>query len=403
MGKKQRQLEVRDAGARYYPSNTLSLEQLSHWIAFSRVIGIGPARFKRLLDFFHDDAIAAWKAKSVDLAMAGIEPKVIERFQQQRAKIDPSHELDRLQKLRVQVITWKDDAYPPLLRQIEYAPPVLYTCGTITSNDLISSIGIVGTRKMSNYGRKVTEHFSSELVRASMTIVSGLAIGVDTIAHTTALDTGGRTIAVLACGLDVLYPRTNIPLAKRIVESGQGALVTSFPLGVNPEAGNFPARNHIISGLSLGILVTEAAEKSGAIITANSALNQGREVYAVPANIFSAGSGGVNKLIRDGAHPVTDVADILDHLNIHVVPTATDTQAIPRSSLWQPEVREPANPEERMILATLSEEPRHIDEIIRTTGLTTNTVNANLTIMELDGIIKQVKNMCYIRKDRSDS
>ena len=181
--------------------------------------------------------------------MAGLEPKVIERFQQQRAKIDPSHELDRLQKLRVQVITWKDDAYPPLLRQIEYAPPVLYT---LRHHHLQRSDqqhwDPVGTRKMSNYGRKVTEHFSSELVRALMTIVSGLAIGVDTIAHTTALDTGGRTIAVLACGLDVLYPRTNIPLAKRIVESGQGALVTSFPLGVNPEAGNFPARNHIISG-----------------------------------------------------------------------------------------------------------------------------------------------------------
>jgi DNA processing protein len=199
-----------------------------------------------------------------------------------------------------------------------------------------------------------------------------------------------------------LYPRTNIPLAKRIVESGQGALVTSFPLGVNPEAGNFPARNHIISGLSLGILVTEAAEKSGAMITATSALNQGREVYAVPANIFSAGSGGVNKLIRDGAHPVTDIADILDHLNIHVVPTANDTQIQPRQSLWQPEIREPASNEERLILDALSEEPRHIDEIIRTTGLTTNTVNAHLIIMELDGMIKQVKNLCYIRSDRSD-
>jgi len=192
-----------------------------------------------------------------------------------------------LEKKRIQVITWKDANYPPLLRKIEYAPPVLYVYGTLTEDDRRFTLGIVGTRKMSTYGRQVTERFSSELAQGKITIVSGLALGVDTVAHTAALDAGGRTLAILASGLDTIYPPTNYNLAKRIVESGQGALISTFPLGVRPDASNFPARNYIISALSLGVLVTEAPPKSGALITAGSALNQGREVFAVPGGIFS--------------------------------------------------------------------------------------------------------------------
>ncbi|BCL82885.1 DNA polymerase [Ktedonobacteria bacterium brp13] len=400
MGKEQRRMEVYDAEARYYPSGTLALEQLAHWIAFSRVLGIGPVRFQRLLDYFQDDARAAWLAESKELAQAGLEQKIIERFQQQRIQIKPLYELERLYKLQVKVITWRDNTYPPLLRKIEYAPPVLYICGTLIPDDFIYSIGVVGTRKMSAYGRHVTETFTRDLVHGSMTIVSGLALGIDTVAHTTALNQGGRTIAVMASGLDVIYPTQNRALAARIAESGQGALLTPFPLGVNPEAGNFPARNHIISGLSLGILVVEAPNRSGSLITANSALTQGREVYAVPANITAKGSEGVNKLIRDGAHPVTCVADILEHLNIHAIPTQPVANPNKQPTLWAPPtapVRQPANDEERTICATLSDQPLHIDEIIRKAQLPAHAITSLLTIMELDGMVRQIKTMCYIR------
>lgn len=395
--RKQSRMEERSTVARYYPSDTLSLEQLAYWIAFSRVIGIGPIRFKRLLDYFQDDAKVAWHASSSELVQAGVEQKIAESFQRQRAKIEPLYELERLHKLRVKVITLRDQDYPPLLRKIEYAPPVLYICGNLTQEDFTYSIGVVGTRRMSTYGHQVTEYFTRDLVHGAMTIISGLARGVDTVAHTTALNEGGRTIAVMASGLDILYPAQNKELAIRIAESGQGALLTPFPLGVKPDAGNFPARNHIISGLSLGILVTEAPDRSGALITANSALIQGREVYAVPANITAKGSEGVNKLIRDGAHPVTCVADILEHLDIHAIPTQSTTIQHELTALTVPSVRAPTSDEERAILALLSDAPLHIDEIIRRTELSSQTVSSLLTIMELDAMVRQVKTMCYIR------
>lgn len=389
MGKRTMRMVVGDPSARYYPSDVLSLDELSYWIAFSRVLGIGPVRFKRLLDFFHEDVAAAWQASSTALAEAGLDQKTIKSFIRQRPTIIPQQELERLERLRVRVITWKDETYPPLLRRIEYAPSVLYICGSLTDDDRHYSLGIVGTRKMSIYGRQVTEHFARELARGKVTVVSGLAMGVDTVAHTAALDAGGRTIAVLACGLDVIYPASNFNLAKRIVESGQGALLSAFPLGVQPEAGNFPARNHIISGLSLGILVTEAPQKSGSLITANSALEQGREVFAVPGNIFSLSGAGVNKLIQDGAHPVTHINDILMSLNLYMVPQQVEAQ-----------VDLPTSIEEQSLLNLLGQEPCHIDDLIRESKLTAQDVTAALTTLELKGMVKQVGGMQYVRAVR---
>jgi DNA processing protein len=385
MGKQLSGRVVFNGPAPYYPSNALSLDELSYWIAFSRVFGIGPVRFRLLLDFFGGDVASAWHADSEALVAAGIELKIANAFIQQRAAIIPSKELERLERLRIRIITWKDADYPVLLKRIEYAPPVLYMCGTLSEDDQHFALAIVGTRKMSAYGRQVTERFASELARGKVTIVSGLAVGVDTVAHTSALDAGGRTIAVLACGLDIIYPPENFNLARRIVESGQGALITSFPLGVRPEKGNFPARNHIISGLSLGVLVTEAPPKSGALITAGSALEQGREVFAVPGGIFSPGGAGVNKLIQDGAHPVVSVNDILEQLNIYMLPQQVEAQAIL-----------PDNAEEHMLLRLLSHEPRHIDDLIRESGLVTNTVSSALTMMELKGLIRHIGGMQYI-------
>jgi DNA processing protein len=384
MKKKMRKMVVQDEAAHYYTSDALSPDALSYWIAFSRVAGVGPVRFKMLLDFFNEDVAAAWHADSATLVAAGLELKVVEKFVAQRATIVPRKELERLERRHIQVITWKDEIYPPLLRKIEYPPPVLYCYGTLTDDDRHYALAIVGTRKMSAYGRQVTERFAGDLARGKVTIVSGLALGVDTVAHSAALDAGGRTIAVLARGLDDIYPRENYQLAKRIVESGQGALLTPFPLGVKPEAGNFPARNHLISGLSLGVLVTEAPARSGALITAGSALNQGREVFAVPGGIFSPGGAGVNRLIQEGAHPVTNVNDILTSLNLFMIPQQIEAQAIL-----------PANAEERTLLDLLDHEARHIDELTRASGLAAQTVAATLTMMELKGMARHVGGMQY--------
>ncbi len=378
-------MDVFDSPRRYYQSDALSLDELAYWIAFSRVLGIGPARFKLLLDYFHDDVAAAWHADSKELAQAGLDQKVVHSFLQQRSTIVPRQELEKLERLRVRVITLKDKAYPSYLKEITHPPMVLYVAGTLTEADQFA-IGIVGTRKASVYGRQVTERFAADLAKGKVTVVSGLALGIDAIAHTAALDAGGRTLAVLGSGLDVIYPPGNYSLARRIVESGQGALITEFPLGVRPEGGNFPARNRIISGLSQGVLITEAPQQSGSLITANFALEHGREVFAVPGNIYSAGSAGVNKLIQDGgAKLVTNVNDILEALNLFMLPQHVEMQAAL-----------PDNAEERTLLALLSHEPRHVDELIRASELPTETVSAMLTMMELKGMVKSVGGMQFV-------
>jgi len=378
-------LEVFDTPTHYYQSDALSLDELAYWVAFSRILGIGPIRFKLLLDYFHEDIAAAWKADSKELAQAGLDAKTIDGFLKQRTTSKPQQELEKLERLRIRVLTLKDKDYPDLLKELINAPPVLYIAGTFKKEEDRFALGIVGTRKVSSYGRQVTEQFARELAEGKVTVVSGLAHGIDTIAHTATLDAGGRTLAVMASGLDTIYPTDNLGLARRIVESGQGALVTEFPLGIKPDGRNFPARNRIISGLSQGILVTEAPKQSGALITANFALEQGREVFGVPNSIYSPGSVGVNKLIQDGAHLVTNVQDILMVLNLFLVPQHIEIQAAL-----------PDNNEERTLLALLSHDPLHIDELIRESGLPTTTVAATLMVMELKGMIKQFGGMQYV-------
>ena len=242
------------------------------------------------------------------------------------------------------------------------------------------ALAVVGTRSASTYGQQVTGRLASELARGQVTVVSGLALGIDTIAHTAALEVkGGRTIAVLACGLDVVYPAKNQKLAQRIVESGQGVLLSEFPLGVQPESKNFPARNRVISGLSQGVLVVEAGERSGALITASFALKQGREVFAVPGNIFSSRSCGTNRLIQDGAKPVLEVKDILDSLNLFTIPQQVEMQ-----------LALPENAEERILLTLLCHEPIHIDELILASNLPAPIVTATLTMLELKGLVRMI-------------
>src|SRR5439155_23568224 len=209
----------------------------------SRITGIGLVRFKLLLDYFQEDVEAAWKADRKELAQAGLDAKMIDSFLKQRGKSAPQHELEKLERMRIRVITLKDKDYPVRLRNISYAPPVLYVAGTLKKEDEAFALSVVGTRKVSAYGRQVTEQFAKELADGGVTVISGLAQGVDTIAHTSALDAGGRTIAVLGSGLDIIYPADNLNLARRIVESGQGALITEFPLGVKPVGGTSPLKD----------------------------------------------------------------------------------------------------------------------------------------------------------------
>jgi DNA processing protein len=258
------------------------------------VKGIGPARFRLLLDAF-GSAAEAWSADARAWRAAGLDTRTTEALERQRPTIVPDAELERLITLRVRAVRFIDPGYPKLLNEIPLPPAILYVRGEVTTEDEWA-LAVVGTRRASAYGRQMTERLVQELAGQRITIVSGLGIGIDIYSHAAALDAGGRTIAVLGCGPNLVYPPENAKLAARIVE--QGAVVTEFAPGVQRRASNFPARNRLISGLSLGVLVTEAPEGSGALITTRFAAEQGRDVFAVPGNATSRGSLGCNRLIR---------------------------------------------------------------------------------------------------------
>ncbi len=240
----------------------------------------------------------------------------------------------------------------------------------------------MGTRRATVYGRQITEEIVADLVRSKITIVSGLAKGIDSVAHHSALEAGGRSIAVFGCGLDIVYPSENANLARRIIQ--QGALISEYPLGTRPKADNFPRRNRIMSGLSLGVLVVEAGETSGAMITAHLALEQNREVFAIPGSILSPASRGTNQLIQEGAKLVRDYTDILEELNLTAVARQIEMKELI-----------PASETESLLLKQLGAEPTHIDEVCRSSGLPISTVSSTLAMMELKGLVKQVGAMNY--------
>ena len=290
--------------------------------------------------------------------------------------------LRQVERAGAQVLTWDTPDYPGLLRQITDAPPVLFVRGSLTPADEWS-VALVGTRKATVYGREVAHRLATDLVQNRVTLVSGLARGIDSIAHKSALEAGGRTLAVLGCGVDFIYPAEHRKLAEAIVENG--ALISDYPLGTRPEAANFPARNRIISGLSLGVVVVEADVKSGALITADFALDHGREVFAVPGSILSPASAGCNRLLRDGASIVTEVGDILEVLHLDQV----SEKQLAREIL-------PSNPTEAAILERLTAEPRHLDELSREIELPVETISSTLVMMELKGMTRQIAPLQYV-------
>jgi DNA processing protein len=301
----------------------------------------------------------------------------------ERRTIDLDGELAKLDRLGVQAVTLDDDTYPRLLRHIPSPPPVLYVRGTLLTTDEVA-IGIVGTRRATGYGVDLTNTFAGRLAEAGVTVVSGLALGIDTVAHRAALDAGGRTIAVFGCGLDTIYPPRNRHLAERIVESG--ALVSEYALGTKPDARNFPVRNRIISGLSRGVLVVEAPIKSGALITTAFAADQGRDVYAIPGSALSANSAGCHELIRNGATLVTSADQILQQLDIATAQEHSQTRMIL-----------PETDTERILYAIVGAAPRHVDELCHESGLPIHAVSGTLLAMELKGLVRQSGAQHYVR------
>ena len=326
----------------------------------------------------------AWEASSSELTGAGLDQGTARHIVSHRPTIDPDQELENVTSAGVRAVTWHDADYPGRLGEIYDKPPVLYVRGELPS-DGDRLVAVVGTRKPTAYGREVVHQLSSELARAGVTIISGLARGIDGLAHRAALEAGQRTVAVLGSGVDVIYPREHTSLAEQIVANG--AIISEHPMGTRPNAQNFPRRNRIISGMTLGTVIIEAPEGSGALLTASHAIEQDREVFAVPGNIFSPTSQGTNRLIRDSsAKLVTSVEDILEELNLSTV-----THQLELAAFF------PEDEAEAAVLKFVSFDPVHIDEITRNSALAASTVSSALTMMELKGLVKQVGGMNYMR------
>ncbi|OGY30067.1 MAG: DNA protecting protein DprA [Candidatus Woykebacteria bacterium RIFCSPLOWO2_01_FULL_43_14] len=352
-------------------------EELKYLVAISSISGIGSARLKVLIDVLKNPS-DIWKATERDINEL-LGPKIASQFLQGRSQIDPDSFFSKIQQSNVSIITAWDDLYPALLKEISDPPPILYYKGDLRCITK-KSIAIVGTRLPTSYGREVTEHFARELTQHGFCIVSGLARGVDSLAHTTTLENNGITIAVLGGGLNCVYPAENKGLSDRVAQSG--VLLSEFPPDFPPNPGTFPARNRIISGLSKGVLITEAAEDSGSLITADCALEQNREVFAVPGPVFSKQSQGTAKVIKQGGKMVTAVQDILDELGFDVV-TAPRPAYVPVNDL------------ENAILDSLADSQVHIDELIRNLAKPSHEISSCLSLLEVNGAIRNLGSGMY--------
>ena len=357
------------------------MNNLCYWVGFNIVRGVGPTRLRALLDYF-GDVERAWHAPAEELRRTGLDRRSLKNLLAARATLDLERELERIAAAGAQVLTWGSPGYPRLLREISAPPPVLYVKGTLTEEDAWA-VAVVGTRRALTYGREVTRRLTTTLARSGITIISGMARGIDAEAHWAALKAGGRTIAVFGCGIDCIYPPEHRKLAEEIV--AQGALVSDYPLGTRPEGPNFPPRNRIISGLSLGVLVTQAGVRSGALITADYAAEQGRDVFAVPGSILMRGCAGTNALIQDGAKVVLGPEDVLEELNLTMVAEQSEARQVL-----------PADETEASLLACLSVEPTHVDDLRQRVDMPIAQVTSTLALMELKGMVRQVGGMKYV-------
>ncbi len=369
-----------------HPSNSSQedVDDAIYRVAFSHAPGIGSTRVLTLERAF-GTLEAAWNADRSSLLASGLESRIIDEFESARAKLDPPEAYSKMIEAGVRAIQPGDDGFPRRLREIPDPPSLLYVLGELQERDEWS-LAVVGTRRPTAYGRQVTKALVGELTDAGLTIVSGLARGVDGIAHETALERDGRTIAVVACGLDRVYPPEHKRLQTHILDSG-GAILSEYPLGMPPDGRFFPRRNRIIAGVSLGALVTEAGEKSGTWHTVTSALDQGREVFAVPGPITSEQSMGANNVIKRGLGKLVGSAqDVLEELDIGPIER-------------QVELSEhlPEDPVEALLLQRIGSEPIHVDELSRLIQQPVHETAAATATLELRGLIHQVGPMTYAR------
>ena len=366
------------------------MEHLKYWVALDQVRFLGSSRFRRLEAYF-GTAEDIWRASTGELKVAGMEERVAQEVAATRGRVSPDDEMARLERAGVRALTWHDKEYPARLKEIHDPPPVLYVKGTLLPEDE-RAVAVVGTRSPTAYGREAAASLSGALARSEITVVSGLALGIDAVSHRAALEQGGRTIAVVANGLDIVYPREHRQLTERVAE--QGAVVSEVPLGIRPEPRSFPRRNRLISGMTLGTLVVEGGETSGARWTVIHALEQGREVFCVPGSIFSPASRLTNELIKEGAKLVSDADDVLVELNLSGVARQIEMR-LAQDPL--PGLSSPSGNAEGTLLGQLDHEPLHIDDIRRKVGLPIAEVSSMLTMLELKGSVRQVGCMHYIR------
>lgn len=357
------------------------IKNIEYLLVLHSVYGLGPIRLKALLDYFQDPKLA-WDASKKDLLNIGIPENVIKNLSEAQKTLDIDEYLQNLKNQKINWITIYDESYPYLLKEIQNPPMLLYFKGDISTVD--NTFAVVGSRKMTSYGKFVTEKFTEELVAAGVVIVSGLAKGVDATAHRTTLKNHGKTFAVVGGGLNKIYPPENIRMSEEIVESG-GALISMFPPDESSLPGNFPARNRIISGLSKGVLVTEADIDSGSLITARFAVEQGRDVFVVPGPINSILSKGPMSLLKEGAMPVMETVEILEALGINSMKNAQLTM----------KNYEDLPAEEKLILEILQNEQKHLDEICRELGKSIPQVSSIILKMEISGLVKNLGGGIY--------
>lgn len=354
------------------------MENVEYLLALHSVNGLGPVRLKVLLQYFQDPKLA-WNANYKEIINLGIPKNVAELLSDTRKKLNPEKYIEFIKKSGISWLTFFDENYPKLLKEIYDPPIILFYKGNILESDK-KAVAVVGTRKMTSYGKLVTEKLTKELVEFGVTIISGLARGVDTEAHKCTISSNGRTLAILGGGLNHVFPPENIELSKKI-SSGFGAIISEFPPDHPSLPGNFPARNRIISGLSKGVLVTEAAEDSGSLITARLALEQGRDVFAVPGPITSDLSKGPSALIKAGARLVTSASEIMEELG-------WDSFLKNEKRVTSNEINLTEN--EKKILESLENENKHIDDLCRELNLSASIVSASLIKMEITGLIKNL-------------
>lgn len=368
------------------PGWTSSKEELLHLLNLTQVRGVGSLRIRALVARFPCPS-AVFSASPAALAQVlGIDSKLAAEIRRGAKNHFGEIQYQRMEAFGARILTIWDSEYPALLKRIDDAPVLLFVKGELDCLHT-TCIAIVGTRAPSQYGRQVTEKLVAQLVEKGITITSGFARGIDTVAHAAAIQRGGRTVGVLGCGLDIVYPAENRELGKKLIECG--ALVTEFAFGTKPDATNFPRRNRIISGLSHGTLVVEARERSGALITAYQALEQNREVFAVPGSVFSPLSKGPHRLIQEGAKLVNSVQDILDEL-------PRQEELFPKQTFQPKKPIDGLSAEEQKILDHLSHEPVHIDRLSLDTAIPSGPLLSQLLLLEFKGVVRQLPGKLFM-------